>query len=630
MMSNNKTRHTIGFKLSLAVVSALCVLLGLSMAIVSWVTWRDLSGLAEENSLLYGRQVLSTVQSFDESLQQQAQKDFTLLKSRFVQGAFDTVPGTGADGQPQTQLRLNGQVLNGQFDLVDRYTQETDGTVATLFARQGDDFLRVTTSLKRQDGQRAFGTLLGKNHPAYTPLMAGQSYLGRATLFGREYMTVYEPVVQGGQTIAILFIGTDISPTLAKVYGNMQKMQVAQSGRVYAVDIREGPNKGRLYGLPDAQARLDLEQPRHKAWFDALAAVDTEAELHVEGSPIADAQDRAERYLAVERYRPWGWAIVAEAPAAEMTAAARHAITWLWGGVLVAVLILVVVLWWSVQVLVKRPVSQFSAAIARLSAGDLSQAVVVRTQDEMGRLGADLESFRQNLVSSLSTVRVSADAVAAASGEIAQGNQDLSNRTEQQASALQQTSAQMDVLGSAVRQNADNAGTASSLADEASGVAEQGGQVVTQVVDAMRGIQSSSQKIADIIGVIDGIAFQTNILALNAAVEAARAGEQGRGFAVVAAEVRSLAQRSASAAREIKDLIQASVDQVATGTRQVDSAGQTMQAVVEAIKRVDAVVGDIAAASQNQRVGVDTVGGALVAIDQGTQQNAALVEQMAA
>lgn len=623
-------RYPIGLKLSLAVVTALCVVLGVAMGIVSWVTWRDLSGLAEQNALMYGRQVLSTVQSFDESLQQQAQKDFSLFKARFAQGAFDTTPGTGSDGKPQNILRFAGQALNGQFDVVDRYTQETGGTVATLFVRQGDDFLRVSTSLKRQDGQRAIGTLLGKAHPAYQPLVAGKGYLGRATLFGREYMAVYEPVVRDGQTIGILFIGTEIGATLDKVYDSMRKMQVAQTGRVFAVDLRDGPAKGRLYGLAEANARLDLEQPRAKTWFDGLAAVDTESELATEGSALNGFKDDLPRYLAVGRYVPWGWAVVAEAPVDELTGPARHAITWLWGGVAVAVLILVGVLWWSVGFLVSRPVRELSAGIAHLSSGDLRQTITVRTQDEMGLLASNLEAFRLNLVASLGTVRGSADAVAAASGEIAQGNQDLSNRTEQQASALQQTSSQMDTLGAAVSSNADHAGTASTLADEASGVAERGGQAVVQVVAAMRGIQDSSQKIADIIGVIDGIAFQTNILALNAAVEAARAGEQGRGFAVVAAEVRSLAQRSASAAREIKGLIQNSVEQVATGSRQVDAAGQTMQAVVDAIRRVDAVVREIASASQQQRVGVGSVGDALVAIDQGTQQNAALVEQMAA
>jgi len=220
--------------------------------------------------------------------------------------------------------------------------------------------------------------------------------------------------------------------------------------------------------------------------------------------------------------------------------------------------------------------------------------------------------------------------VATASAQIAQGNQDLSGRTEQQASALQQTAATMDELGSTVRNNADNAKQANQLALGASAVAVRGGGVVGQVVETMKGINQSSRKIADIIGVIDGIAFQTNILALNAAVEAARAGEQGRGFAVVASEVRSLAQRSAEAAKQIKVLISASVERVEQGTAQVDQAGRTMEEIVGAIKRVSDIVGEISAASAEQSSGVSQVGEAVTQMDQATQQNAALVEESAA
>ncbi|HNM41791.1 MAG TPA: methyl-accepting chemotaxis protein, partial [Giesbergeria sp.] len=227
-------------------------------------------------------------------------------------------------------------------------------------------------------------------------------------------------------------------------------------------------------------------------------------------------------------------------------------------------------------------------------------------------------------------VRHGAQNVLGGSTEIAQGNMDLSNRTEAQAGALQQTSASMQELREAVVHNADNAQQANTLARDASAVAERGGAVVGQVVDTMRDINTSSQKIADIIGVIDGIAFQTNILALNAAVEAARAGEQGRGFAVVASEVRALAGRSAEAAREIKGLISASVERVAQGSELVDKAGATMQEVVQSIRRVTALVGEISSASAEQRSGVAQIGEAIAQMDHVTQQNAALVEQIAA
>jgi len=227
-------------------------------------------------------------------------------------------------------------------------------------------------------------------------------------------------------------------------------------------------------------------------------------------------------------------------------------------------------------------------------------------------------------------VRQSADNISTASNEVAQGNNDLSARTEEQASALEETAASMEELSSTVKQNADNAKQANQLALGASTVAIKGGEVVSQVVTTMKGINDSSKKIADIISVIDGIAFQTNILALNAAVEAARAGEQGRGFAVVASEVRSLAGRSADAAKEIKTLITASVERVEQGTALVDQAGTKMSEVVDAIKRVTDIMGEISAASQEQSAGVAQVGEAVTQMDQATQQNAALVEESAA
>ena len=279
---------------------------------------------------------------------------------------------------------------------------------------------------------------------------------------------------------------------------------------------------------------------------------------------------------------------------------------------------------------ISRSLGQAMAATQAVAQGDLSHPIHVQGQDEVAQLLHALSHMQDNLTRVVATVRQGSESVATASVQIAQGNGDLSGRTEEQASALEETAASMEELSSTVTQNADNARQANQLAQSASTVALQGGEVVSQVVETMRGINDSSKKIADIISVIDGIAFQTNILALNAAVEAARAGEQGRGFAVVATEVRSLAGRSAAAAKEIKTLIQDSVDRVEQGTSLVDRAGATMQEVVASIRRVTDIVGEITAASSEQAQGVSQVGEAITQMDQATQQNAALVEESAA
>ena len=291
---------------------------------------------------------------------------------------------------------------------------------------------------------------------------------------------------------------------------------------------------------------------------------------------------------------------------------------------------LAVLLGWLSTRSITLPMNRATVAAEQVAEGDLTVDLQVAGRDETARLLSAMVRMRHNLVRIVSEVRQGSESVATASAQIAQGNNDLSARTEKQASALQQTAASMEELGSTVRQNAENARLANQLATNASAVAVRGGEVVGRVIDTMKGITDASKKIADIITVIDGIAFQTNILALNAAVEAARAGEQGRGFAVVSSEVRSLAQRSADAAKQIKGLINASVERVEQGSALVDNAGATMAEVVSAIQRVTAIMNEISAASSEQSNGVAQVGGAVGDMDRATQQNAALVEESAA
>ncbi|TWG32791.1 methyl-accepting chemotaxis protein [Acidovorax delafieldii] len=366
----------------------------------------------------------------------------------------------------------------------------------------------------------------------------------------------------------------------------------------------------------DARAKL-LE--RKKAGEDVFALVDSDlkplATAYLQS--LADVADNTHKQLD-----EFEGAIIQAAGTSQWVLAL---------GAVVSVVLGALFALWTTRSIV-GPVQRAVRAADEISHGNLSVQIpdVGDGRNEMAQLLRSLDEMQENLSRIVGHVRSGSENVATASSEIAQGNNDLSARTEQQASALQETAASMEQLNSTVRQNADNARQANQLAQSASTVAVHGGEVVSQVVDTMKGIHDSSSKIADIIGVIDGIAFQTNILALNAAVEAARAGEQGRGFAVVASEVRSLAGRSADAAKQIKTLINDSVERVAAGTTLVDQAGATMTEVVGSIKRVTDLMGEISAASSEQSQGVAQVGEAVTQMDQVTQQNAALVEEMAA
>ncbi|MDM0104084.1 methyl-accepting chemotaxis protein [Variovorax sp. J22R24] len=334
----------------------------------------------------------------------------------------------------------------------------------------------------------------------------------------------------------------------------------------------------------------------------------------------------------VKGFKPWGWIVGSGVYVDTVQAAIVQRLIEFSAWALALAGILSLLGWVISRDLLRQLGGEPAAATEvahRIANGELAARVVLKGGDESSLMHA-IEHMRSSLAKVVDEVRTGTDRIAAASSQIATGNQDLSSRTEEQASSLEQTAASMEELTSTVKQNADNARQANQLAASASEVAIEGGKVVGQVVETMGSINESSRKIVDIIGVIDGIAFQTNILALNAAVEAARAGEQGRGFAVVAAEVRNLAQRSAAAAKEIKGLIDNSVDKVGAGSALVAEAGQTMDRIVASVRRVTDIMGEITAASQEQTSGIEQINQAITQMDQVTQQNAALVEQAAA
>ncbi len=368
----------------------------------------------------------------------------------------------------------------------------------------------------------------------------------------------------------------------------------------------------------------------YAAYADALRQLQ-EALIASDMAGVAQAPVAPSQSAFLKLYTDWraDQAHLAELGVAK-NASAYARMLWILGAIMALVAVTIALCWVGLRRVLINPLNANIAHIQQIAQGDLTQPIQVEGRNEMSQLAASLQEMQQSLVRTVSNVRDGSDAIFTGASEISAGNNDLSARTEEQAASLEQTAASMEQLTATVKQNAENARQASQLALSASETAQKGGSVVDGVVKTMSDIAGSSKKIADITSVIDGIAFQTNILALNAAVEAARAGEQGRGFAVVAGEVRSLAQRSAQAAKEIKSLIEDSVNRVNAGSQLVGTAGDTMSDIVSAVTRVTDIMGEIASASDEQSRGIDQVGQAVTEMDRVTQQNASLVEESAA
>ncbi|WP_454831177.1 Cache 3/Cache 2 fusion domain-containing protein [Pseudoxanthomonas wuyuanensis] len=810
---NRFSRLNLGSKLSLLVALSVTVVLTALALLVQGQSSAAIEARAREDLKTAARIMQESVALYQRTLIESTERQGGSFSATLPAGDVTSDGGkTVTVGEFETPLlSFGGKPINLDFSAVDRFTEAT-GSVATVFARTGDDFIRVSTSLTNEQGERVVGTALDHAHPAYPLMLQDQPYTGPARLFGRDYMTHYRPLKDAdGQTVGILFIGQNYSEGLAGLKQQLRDSALGEQGYFFVVDMREGKQRGSLLVHPhsEGQPAASLLAQSDLAAFDALlAAGEGDALLSLSSKPGEESQPAL---LSVTRFAPWQWALVAVEPHATITASTRTLVWHIRLLSILAVLLFVAVVWYGVKRLVSLPLAGAVRVANDVSAGKLDGKIdsdrqdeigqllgamqrmqsqlqaVIAAQDEMatrhdegqisyrmdeaafpgdygrmvrdtnalvgshiavklrlveimqryavGDLSVDMDrlpgekaqlteamdatkanllainneirhlveaasngdfsvrgnaqtfqyDFRdmveginqlmevtdENLAATSAllqaiaqgdlTARMEGDfhgvfarmrddanatvaqltdivgriqdasgAINTAAGEIASGNSDLSRRTEQQAANLEETAASMEELTSTVRQNADSARQANQLAIGAHGVASQGGQVVSQVVTTMRDIEQSSRKIAEIISVIDGIAFQTNILALNAAVEAARAGEQGRGFAVVASEVRTLAQRSANAAKEIKGLIDDSVGKVSDGSKLVNQAGATMGEIVASVQRVTDIMAEISAASQEQSAGIEQVNQTITQMDETTQQNAALVEEASA
>ncbi len=563
--------------------------------------------------------LVDAMQAMDEVAAKQIQRSFGSFRQEFGPSfALDEATG---------EMRDWGPKLNGNFTQVDKFAA-VNGGVATVFAAKGEDFERITTSLKNEKGERAMGTLLDKQGKAYASVKAGKPFTGRAVLFGRAYMTHYEPIKSdAGKVIGILFVGYDLDAFEQAMDRMAGSAKFFEHGGTYIVAMPSDPAKAQLAAHPTAKGKLLSSVA---SGFEKLLAEQKESAVILEDVPDVLGNGLSDNFAVARKSDKTGYWVVAQVSHGEAGAAGRSTLWFFWSALALTAVGLGFGLLWMMRRWVAQPLASLQRAVGAIADGDLSQSVSSSRNDEIGSLIQDTESMRQRLASTIGTVRNSVDSIGTASSEIATGNLDLSQRTEQTASNLQNAASSMSELTGTVRQTADSARTANQLVQSAVSAATRGGEVVGQVVTTMDEINVASKKISDIIGTIDGIAFQTNILALNAAVEAARAGEQGRGFAVVAGEVRSLARRSAEAAKQIKALIGNSVERVENGARLVQAAGTTMGEIVSSVQRVQDIIGEISSAATEQSEGIASVNTSVVQLDQMTQQNAALVEESAA